>query len=61
MARGVYRFAKHSCFSYLALNMIQRKRTLQQSSVFIKQNPGDAHVTIEPLREMDQVRCQQIL
>ena len=32
--------------------MIQRKRTLQQSSVFIKQNPGDAPVTIEQLRDM---------
>lgn len=50
--KWVYRFAKHPRFSYWALNMIQRKRTLQQSSVFIKQNPGDAHVTIEQLREM---------
>lgn len=48
----VYRFAKHPRFSYWALNMIQRKRTLQQSSVFIKQNPGDAHLTIEQLHEM---------
>ena len=32
--------------------MIQRKRTLQQSSVFIKQNPGDSHLTIDQLREM---------
>ena len=32
--------------------MIQRKRSLQQRSVFIKQNPGDAHVTIEQLREL---------
>jgi len=32
--------------------MIQRKRTLQQSSVFIKRNPGDAPVTTEQLRDM---------
>lgn len=50
--KWVYHFAKQPCFSYWALNMIQRKSTLQQSSVFIKQNPGDPHVTIEQLREM---------
>ena len=32
--------------------MMQKKRTLQQTSVFIKQNPGDAHLTIEQLPEM---------
>lgn len=32
--------------------MIQRKCTLQQRFVFIKQNPGDAHVTIEQLHQM---------
>lgn len=32
--------------------MIQRKRTLQQGSIFIKQNPGDSHFTIEQMREM---------
>ena len=50
--KWVYPFAKHPHFSYWALNMIQRKRTLQQRSVFIKQNPGDAHVTIEQLHQM---------
>lgn len=48
----VYRFAKHPRFPYWALNMIQRKRTLQQSSVFLKQNPGESHLTIEQLHEM---------
>lgn len=48
----VYRFANHPRFSYWALNMIQRKRALQQSSVFIKQNPGESHLTIEQLRDM---------
>ena len=47
-----YRFAKHPRFSNWALNMIQRKRTLEQGSIFIKQNPGDAHFTIEQVREM---------
>ena len=48
----VYRFARHPRFSYWALNMIQRQRTLQQSSIFLKQNPGESHLTIEELRYM---------
>ena len=32
--------------------MIQQKRILQQSGIFLKQNPGEAHVTIDELREM---------
>ena len=32
--------------------MIQRKRTLQQSGIFLKQNPGEAHLTVAELREM---------
>ena len=37
-----YRFASHPRFSYWALNMIQRKRALQQTGIYLKQNPGDA-------------------
>ena len=48
----VYRFANHPRFSYWAFNMIHRKRILQQSGIFIKQNPGEAHLTIDELREM---------
>ena len=50
--KWIYRFATHPRFSYWAFNMIQRKRTLQQSGIFLKQNPGDAHLTIDELREM---------
>ena len=32
--------------------MIQRKRTLQQSTIFVKQNRSEAHLTIEDLRNM---------
>ena len=32
--KWVYRFASHPRFSYWALNMIQRKRILQQSGIF---------------------------
>ena len=50
--KWVYCFASHLRFSHWAFNMIQRKRTLQQSGIFLKQNPGEAHLTIEELREM---------
>ena len=32
--------------------MIQRKRILQQSGIFLKQNPGEVHLIIDELREM---------
>ena len=48
----VYRFASHPRFSYWALNMIQRKRALQQNSIFLKQNPDESHLTMEELRKM---------
>ncbi|XP_028394482.1 uncharacterized protein LOC114518676 [Dendronephthya gigantea] len=32
--------------------MIQRMRTLQQTGIFLKQNPGEAHLTIDELQEM---------
>ena len=48
----MYRFASHPRFSYWAFNMIIRKGTLQQSGIFLKQNPGEAFLTIEQLQEM---------
>jgi len=50
--KWVYRFANHPRFSYWALNMIQRSRTLQQCSLFLKQNPGESHLSIDELNEM---------
>ena len=50
--KWVYRFANHPRFSYWTFNMIQRKRILEQSGIFLKQNPGEAHLTIDELREM---------
>ena len=38
--KWVYRFANHPRFGYWAFNMIQRMRTLQQTGIFLKQNPG---------------------
>ena len=50
--KWIYRFASHPRFAYWALNMIQRKRVLQQSAIFLKQNPGEAHLTVDELREL---------
>ena len=51
-SKWIYRFANHPRFSYWALNMIQRKQILQQTGIFLKQNPGEPHLTMEELREM---------
>lgn len=45
--RWIYRFASHPRFAYWAFNMIERKRILQQTGIFHKQNPGEAHLTTE--------------
>ena len=50
--KWLYRFASHPRFAYWALNMIQRKRILQQTGIFLKQNPGEAHLTVEELQQM---------
>ncbi len=50
--KWVYCFANHPRLSYWAFNIIQRKRILQQSRIFLKQNPGEAHLTIDELCEM---------
>ena len=50
--KWVYRFASHPRFAYWALNMNQRKRILQQTGIFLKQNPGEAHLTMEELQQM---------
>ena len=50
--KWVYRFASHPRFAYWALNMTERKRILQQTSIFLKQNPGESHLTTEELKQM---------
>ena len=47
--KWLYRFASHPRFAYWALHMIQRKGILQQTGIFLKQNPGEAHLTVEEL------------
>ena len=39
-------------FSYWSLNMVQRNQILQQTGMFLKQNPGEQHLSLEELREM---------
>ena len=50
--KWVYRFATHPRFAYWNFNMLLRKRTLEQTGIFLKQNPGEAHLTIDELRDM---------
>ena len=50
--KWMYRFATHPRFAYWAFNMIQRHRLLSQGSIFLKQNPGEAKLTVEQLQQM---------
>ena len=50
--KWVYPFANHPRFAYWAFNLIQRKRILQQSGIFLKQNLGKARLIIDELCEM---------
>ena len=51
-SKWIYCFTSHPRFSYWAFNMILRKRALQQTGIFLKQNPGEAHLSIQELHEM---------
>ena len=48
-SKWIYRFASHPRFAYWALNMIQGKQILQQTGIFLKQSPREAHLTTEEL------------
>ena len=50
--KWVYRFASHPRFAYWAYNILYRRRILGQGNLFIKQNPGEANLTIDELRAM---------
>ena len=50
---GLYwRFATHPRFPYWALNMKQRHQLISQASVYLYQNPADANLSIDDLRDM---------
>jgi hypothetical protein len=45
-----YPFAQHQRFKFWFYDRIRRHRTLDQSKVYLKQNPQDANLTIEELK-----------
>lgn len=59
--RWYYRFASHPRFCYWAYNILHRRRILSQGSYYIKQNPGDANISIDELREMATENAYSVL
>ena len=43
------RFARHPRFRYLALNTQMRWRALQAGSIYVRQHPQDAQLTVDEL------------
>ena len=57
-----WRFASHPRFPYWALNMKQRHQLLSQARIYLTQNPEDANLTTEELREMvGQMSANQLM
>ena len=57
-----WRFASHPRFPYWALNMKKRHQLLSQARIYLTQNPQDANLTTEELREMvQQMSAQQLM
>ena len=50
------RFAKHPRFCFFALNTEMRWRALQTGRVYVKQNPGDAQLSLDELQEWSEER-----
>ncbi|CAF0951603.1 unnamed protein product [Brachionus calyciflorus] len=47
-----YHFAQHPRFKFWAYDRIRRHRSLDQCKVFMKQNPNEANLTIEDLKNL---------
>ena len=47
-----YRFAKHPRFVLWLYNLHYRHRTLPQGKIFLQQNPGNANMATEDLKEL---------
>jgi len=56
-----FRFAAHPRFPFWAYNMLYRRRLLSQGNFYLKQNPGDAFLTLEKLQEMASQSCYKNL
>ena len=52
--KWVYRFASHPRFGYWAYDMLYRRRILGQGNFFLKQNPSEANLTLDDLKQMLQ-------
>ena len=50
--KWTYRFASHPRFGYWAYNILYRHRILGQGNFYLKQNPGDANLNIDDLRQI---------
>ena len=46
------RFAKHARFHFFALNTEMRWRAIQTGRIYVRQNPGDAQLSLDDLRDM---------
>uniref|UniRef100_A0A1X7TJF5 Uncharacterized protein n=1 Tax=Amphimedon queenslandica TaxID=400682 RepID=A0A1X7TJF5_AMPQE len=46
------RFAKHPRFRFFALNTEMRWRANETGRIYIRQHPGEAHLTVDDLRDM---------
>ena len=58
--KWVYRFASHPRFAYWAYNILYR-RILGRGNFFLKQNPSEANLTIDDLKEMLQTHTYDTL
>ena len=50
--KWVYRFASHPWFAFWVYNILYRRRLLGQANYYLKQNPGDANLTLNKLKSM---------
>ena len=50
--KGFYSFAAHPRFAYWAYNILYRRHIFGQGSYFLKQNPCEANLTLDNLKEM---------
>ena len=57
----MYRFASHPRLAYLAYNMLYHRRILGQGSFLLKQNPSEASLTMDDLKEMLESNSYQTL
>ena len=50
--KWLYRFASHPRFAFWAYNILYRRRLLSQGNYYLKQNPGDANMTLDELQNL---------